>query len=69
MRRGPSWWYSSSVFFSPTLKPSVCSGTSSSSWWALAMAGVREVGSSVGGTEGGRYIGVGSKKEKVQVRV
>lgn len=35
-RRGscysPSCWYSSIVFFSPTLKPSVCSGVSSSSW-------------------------------------
>jgi hypothetical protein len=30
-QRGPSWWYSSSVFFSPTLKPWVCSGASSSS--------------------------------------
>ena len=26
----PSFWYSSIVFFSPTLKPSVCSGTRSS---------------------------------------
>lgn len=26
----PSFWYSSMVFFSPTLKPSVCSGVRSS---------------------------------------
>lgn len=42
--RGPSWWYSSSVFFSPTLKPCVCSGARSSSWWLLAMAAVRGAG-------------------------
>ena len=33
----PSCWYSSIVFFSPTLKPSVCSGTRSSLPTALDM--------------------------------
>ena len=32
----PSFWYSSIVFFSPTLKPSVCSGTRSS-WTAASL--------------------------------
>lgn len=32
----PSFWYSSMVFFSPTLKPSVCSGTRSS-WTAASL--------------------------------
>lgn len=30
----PSFWYSSIVFFSPTLKPGVCSG---SSWSAMVI--------------------------------
>jgi hypothetical protein len=33
----PSFWYSSIVFFSPTLKPSVCSACRSS-WWSAMSA-------------------------------
>lgn len=35
----PSFWYSSMVFFSPTLKPSVCSACRSSSWSPVMVDG------------------------------
>lgn len=55
----PSCWYSSMVFFSPTLKPSVCSGVSSSSWPSTMVAELGVLWDCVGG----RIEGMDAGKE------
>lgn len=68
---GPSCWYSSSVFFSPTLKPAVVSAWRSSScsagmadWlvnWTGGLVG-EEVGKEGFGGIGSRYLDLGAEE-------